>query len=414
MTRHLLRLIWNRKRQNFLLSVEILCAFFVLFAVVLLGLHFWSNARQPLGFDSANVWMVSMDRGEPDDDPAVKARHRQTLRQIDAALGDMAQVEARAAIWSASYSNASWESDMTLKDGRQVGHGGNRATDGLPAVMRLELVSGRWFSREDDGVSWEPVVINARMAREIFGEENAVGRTIPVRPSTRRPGPLDQPEGERRVVGVIRDFRQHGEYSTPTNYMFFRASLDSTSPNADLPRVFLLRMRPGTTAAFEAPLIRQLETIARSWTFGVTDMQLMRDEKLATYTMPLAIVGTVAGFLLLMVALGLTGVVWQSVTQRTREFGLRRAKGATAPDVRRQVIFELVLMTSLALAVGVTLVAQLPLLPLPRDLQIVTPEVFVGSIVLSAATIYLVTMACGLYPSLLATRVPPADALHYE
>ena len=47
------------------------------------------------------------------------------------------------------------------------------------------------------------------------------------------------------------------------------------------------------------------------------------------------VVGTIAGFLLLMVALGLTGVVWQSVTQRIREFGLRRAKGATIANVRR-------------------------------------------------------------------------------
>ena len=72
-----------------------------------------------------------------------------------------------------------------------------------------------------------------------------------------------------------------------------------------------------------------------------------------------------------MVALGLTGVVWQSVTQRIREFGLRRAKGATIADVRRQVLVEMVIMTSLALIVGVALLGQLPLLPLPSDLRIV-------------------------------------------
>ena len=44
--------------------------------------------------------------------------------------------------------------------------------------------------------------------------------------------------------------------------------------------------------------------------------------------MPLIAVGLVAGFLMLMVALGLLGVLWQNVTQRTREMGLRRAKGA--------------------------------------------------------------------------------------
>ena len=81
------------------------------------------------------------------------------------------------------------------------------------------------------------------------------------------------------------------------------------------------------------------------------------------------VVGTIAGFLLLMVGLGLTGVVWQSVTQRIREFGLRRAKGATIRSVRAQVLTEMMIMTSLALIVGVALIAQLPLLPLPSEMR---------------------------------------------
>ena len=79
-----------------------------------------------------------------------------------------------------------------------------------------------------------------------------------------------------------------------------------------------------------------------------------------------------------MVALGLTGVVWQSVTQRIREFGLRRAKGATIANVRRQVLVEMVIMTSIALLAGVVLVAQLPLLPLPPDLRVVPARVFLA------------------------------------
>src|SRR4029079_4607096 len=120
------------------------------------------------------------------------------------------------------------------------------------------------------------------------------------------------------------------------------------------------------------------------------------------------------GFLLLMVALGLTGVVWQSVTQRIREFGLRRAKGATIPNIRAQVLTEVAIMTSIALAVAVVLVAQLPLLPLARELRVVTAPVVVGSIVFSVFAIYALTLLCGWQPSRLATRIQPAEALHYE
>jgi len=53
-------------------------------------------------------------------------------------------------------------------------------------------------------------------------------------------------------------------------------------------------------------------------------------------------------------------------------------------------------------------------LPLPSDLQIVPGPVFLTSLAISVAAIYLLTLACGWYPSRLATRIQPAEALHYE
>ena len=77
-----------------------------------------------------------------------------------------------------------------------------------------------------------------------------------------------------------------------------------------------------------------------------------------------------AGFLLLMVTLGLTGVVWQSVIVRLREFGLRRAAGASGASVRRQVFAEMAVMTSFAVIAGTAIVGQLPFLPLPEGLVV--------------------------------------------
>ena len=62
MTRHLVRLIWNRKRQNLLLTIEILCSFLVLFVVILIGLNFSVNASKTLGFDTDRVWSVDVGR----------------------------------------------------------------------------------------------------------------------------------------------------------------------------------------------------------------------------------------------------------------------------------------------------------------------------------------------------------------
>jgi putative ABC transport system permease protein len=173
--------------------------------------------------------------------------------------------------------------------------------------------------------------------------------------------------------------------------------------------VLTLRVKPGTPADVEEKLVRTLQNVAPDWTFDVRSVASRREEAIRKALAPIALVTILAVFLLLMVALGLTGVVWQSVTTRIQEFGLRRAKGATAGHIRRQVIMELVLLTSLAVILGAVIVVQIPgLAPLAP------PSVRVGSVAAAVVVIYLLTLLCAWYPSRLATRIQPADALHYE
>jgi putative ABC transport system permease protein len=415
MTRHLLRLIWNRKRQNFLLTVEIFCSFLTLFGVVLFAVQYANNARQPLGFEIDRMWSVTVDRKEADQDPAVKARHRETYRQLFVALREMPEVEGIAGSFTGPYANSEWGSGTRLPGGRQVNYGVNRVTDDFPQLFHIPIVAGRWFSREDDAATSKPVVVNRRLAREIFGDADPVGQIIPEERDPNAPplDPNDKPE-VKRVIGLIDEFRQNGELATAESYMFQRMRLDDAEPKGGLPDRLYVRLRPGTPPAFEEALVKRAMAVAGDWSFEVQPLDAIRRDKLRQYTIPLGVFGTIAGFLLMMVALGLTGVVWQSVTQRIREFGLRRAKGATIANVRTQVLVEMIIMTSIALVVGVFLVAQIPLLPIPRDLRLIPAAVFVASIVISVACIYLLTLACGWYPSRLATKIQPAEALHYE
>ena len=66
MIRHLLKLVWHRKRANALVAVEIFFSFLVIFAVVTGGIALFSGWRQPLGYEWKNVWMISIGGG-PDD-----------------------------------------------------------------------------------------------------------------------------------------------------------------------------------------------------------------------------------------------------------------------------------------------------------------------------------------------------------
>lgn len=422
MTRHLVRLIWNRKRQNLLLTLEILCSFLVVFVVALFGLTFAVNARAPLGFDTDRVWAI--DAGRPRSLPssgegeaalaqvAAVARERDAFTRLLAAVRELPQVEIAAGTFTGPYINSTWGSGVTLTDGRQIDFLYNRVTDDFTRLLSMPIVAGRGYSREDDGTAVDPVLINVQLAREIFGDAGAVGRIIPEKIDPSRPRrPADPPQRPKRVVGVIEEFRQHGQYSMPQAVLFDRLRLDVE--DGGIPDRMLIRVKPGTTAAFEPVLVRRLQREAADWTFGVSTMENLRERKLSDYTMPLTVLAVLAGFLLLMVTLGLTGVVWQSVIVRLREFGLRRAAGASGVSVRRQVFAEMAVMTSFAVIAGAAIVGQLPLLPLPEGLA-VDPAVFAGAVALSAAAIYCLTLACGWYPSRLAARIPPADALRYE
>jgi putative ABC transport system permease protein len=414
MTRHLIRLIWNRKRQNVLLTIEILCSFLVLFGIVIFALHFALNAQQPLGFAIDRVWAIEMGRHAPEgsDDPRVAERAVAT--RLMTALREMPQVEIAAGAFTAPYAGATWESSLDLADGRKVQVRVNRVTDDFPRVFSMTMAAGRAFAREDDAAADAPVLIDRQLARQVFGDRDPIGQLLPEKRAGRHaPGPDEQPQQPRRVVGVFTEFRQHGEYSTPMATMFERVRLDDPSPAVGAPERLLIRVRPGTTAAFEPELVRRLQREAPDWSFEVKTLESMRESFLKQYTTPLTVLAVVEGFLLLMVALGLTGVVWQSITQRLREFGLRRAAGAPIRSVRGQVLAEMAVMTTFALIVGVALIAQLPFLPLPQGVEIVPGE-FVGAVALSAAAIYCLTLACGWYPSRLAARMPPADALRYE
>ncbi len=424
MTRHLVRLIWNRKRQNLLLAVEILCSFLVLFFVVFLALHFGVNARKPLGFGIDRVWNVDIGRprqlpGSGDDEAAAqaeaaaRARERDNVRRLIAAAQELPQVEIVGGSFTVPYANATWGSGMDFTDGRHFEYRYNAVTDDFLRVLSMPMVAGRGFTREDDGAAADPVLLNASLAAEMFGDpSSAVGRVLPqkIDPND-KPRPTDPPQLPKRVVGVFEDFRQHGEYAVPWPVLFDRQRMDGDQ--GGVPDRLLVRVRPGTGPAFEPVLVRRLQREAPDWSFEVTTLEHLREKKLRDYSAPLTLLAIVAGFLLLMVALGLTGVVWQSVTQRLREFGLRRAAGAAGASVRRQVLAEMAVMTTFALLAGTALLAQLPFLPMPREMAF-SPAVFAGAVAISAGAIYCLTLACGWYPSRLATRIPPAEALRYE
>ena len=108
----------------------------------------------------------------------------------------MPEVEIVAAGFTGPYANSNWGSGTRLAGGREVDYGVNNVTDDYLELLHIPLVAGRWFSREDDAATWTPVVVNRRLAREIFGDANPVGQIIPEERDPERPA-----AGPRRQAG---------------------------------------------------------------------------------------------------------------------------------------------------------------------------------------------------------------------
>jgi putative ABC transport system permease protein len=398
MLRHLLRLTWKRKSRNLMLSLEILLAFVIVFGIAATGLRYWQLYRMPLGFDGTDTWAVTLRMGgiRPESIPA------DVYDPLHRSLRDLPEVRAVSFITYAPYMNYSWTTDFQPpRSGPTVELGSLQVSDDLPDTLGVKLAAGRWFSAADDGQDAIPVVLDARAAAALFPDRPALGQRF-----------TDANEGAThtyRVIGLVDAFRNHGPLMAPTGFVLMRFLPHATPWR---PRAILLRVAPGTPRSFEATLNQRLKAVRSDWRYEIAPLQSLRASMLKTQLVPLVVAAVIASFMLLMVAFGLFGVLWQNTTRRIPEIGLRRALGARAGDIYRQIIAEQLLICSFAMAVGLVLLVQLPLTGAFADT--LNWPVFAGAGALSMAVIYLLSFVCSLYPGWRASRLDPAAALHYE
>ena len=178
-----------------------------------------------------------------------------------------------------------------------------------------------------------------------------------------------------------------------------------------------MKARPGTPVAFEETLTRAVQAVSRGFQVGAVQYEEGRRRKLDLALTAFSVLVVVAAFLLSMVTLGLSGVVWQNVSARTAEIGLRRAQGATAGDIRRQFLGELAALASGAMAAGAVVVLHFAgLISHLSAFEVgwLTWDVYAVAFAISALIIYVLVMLAGFIPAHRAARIQPLQALRQE
>jgi putative ABC transport system permease protein len=410
MLKHALMLIWNRRRANRLVVIEVAAAFVAVFVLLALALRVWSHYQRPLGFVYEDVWSIAMtnERAASGFGPEAPAT-RATSDDVLDALRRLPRVEAAHIMALAPFVGGNRIGPMGRDANRTIATRYNVMDVGAAEALGVDVVEGRAFSPEDEGQDYTAAVVNRTFVEQAFGAESPVGRRINFLPPeflARLPADAaNAASREIRVVGVIDDFRQHGEFVEPRPY-----SIQLIQPNEAAMELFV-KLVPGTERAYEEQIVATIEAIAPQWRARVTPWEDMRATTHRETLLPFRIGGTLGAFLLAMVVLGLIGIVWQDVVRRTQEIGLRRAAGASAARVRRQIVLEMLVVGAFGIAIGTVVAVQFPLLQIIDDIEwpFAAP-----ALALSAALILVLTVLAALYPAWLASRREPADALRYE
>jgi predicted permease len=283
--------------------------------------------------------------------------------------------------------------------------GWNIATPGYLQAMHIPLIQGRDISDSDSADAQKVVIIDQFLARKYFPKGDAIGASI--NRGMQVPGFQQKPD-ECTIVGVAGSVKNGNlAENNPVGLLYF-------SYKQYVPRGVHLVLRtdrdnPQLIAAIRRTLHQADPELP------LFDIKTMPERLAASLTNQRAAMGLClifAGLAVLLAAIGIYGVLAYSVSQRTREFGIRVALGAGGREVVGMVVGQGLRMAGLGLAAGAAGAFALTRMmsALLFDVRPSDPAVFVAV----AAVLGAVAAVASLIPSARAARIPAAVALRYE
>ena len=391
-----------QRLRSGLVVAEIGLTLVLLVAAALLGRNLHRVLQRDVGIEAERVLSLTLTPPEKRYDTADKRRS-----YYERALAEVAAVPG---VQSAAFTQTSpfrWGIPISLAP---VPLPGEAPLEGLPQVfydsvshdyfktMGTPVRAGRGFDNSDAPGTRPVVVISESTARRFFGEANPVGRELTPDPA----GPV-----RFEIVGVVGDIARAG-LAAETPLQVYRSL--AQRPTAFGTLMVRTALPPASLAkAVPAALARVDPDIPFS------DIRPMDQIVQRTATQPrlyLALFGLFAGLALLLSTVGLYGLIAYSVAQRTREFGIRTALGASPRSVVQLVLREGAALAAIGLALG--LLAALAAARLLERLLFASsaydPLVFGGVMLLLGA----ITLGACLLPARRAARVDPLVALRTE
>jgi putative ABC transport system permease protein len=273
-----------------------------------------------------------------------------------------------------------------------------------PQIRNWSIGSGAMFSDQDVRSLAKSAVIGQTVADQLFPNENPVGQTIRIR------------NLPFLIVGVLapKGFNLFGQDQDDTVVVPYSSHMHRITTRTFVNSILVQAANDKVINSVQNDITDLLLTRHRSKEQDFTvrnQLELMQAVTATSRAMSFLLAG-VAAVSLVVGGIGIMNIMLVSVTERTREIGIRMAVGARAADILVQFLIEAVTLSAIGGSIGIIggvsfskIVAYL------KDMPTVTPVTWIAIAFISSAIIGIIS---GFYPAWKASKLDPIDALHYE
>jgi len=391
----------RHRLQRTFIVVETGLTVVLLFASGLLLRSFMATLSADTGFNRENILLFDINR---DSNSSPTPAHR--VRFIQSALRELASrpgIAAAGMISAAPFNDQRFYGDTIRRSENPDPNADIRSGfDGIGGdifkVLGTPLLRGRFLADSDsiEGAA-KAVIINQALARQLFGDEDPLGRHVRFK---------DQ---DWEVVGVVGNTSRFQLDAPPPPMVYL--------PTRDFPWTVTLAIRthgsPLATVDAVRGAIRAVDPDQPIANLRTMRQAIDNSIALRLRRMMLTLIGAFAGIALLLACVGLYGVMAYSVTQRTREIGVRIALGAAAGQILHDIIRGGLALVGIGILIGAlaSVPAGFALQSQVYGMHTADFAIVFGIVALSLAAV--AALACWL-PARRATRVDPMVALRSE
>jgi putative ABC transport system permease protein len=387
--RHLLRSI--------LTVLGIVIGVAAVITMVTVGNGVTSSVQQQIASLGANTLIVIPDvAGRQAGSARPRTFTREDVAAISEQVGGIVAVSGQAnSTQTATADGINWQTTAT------------GTTDAGMSIQAMTLTAGRVFTADEEAAGKSVCIIGQTVAKNLFANVDPIGREL-------RVGKLSCP-----IIGVLKERGNAGGGNDQDDVVLMplrlvqRDLLGTTDIQWIVIGVNPAYDNQAVSADLER-LLRERRHLAngQSEDFRIIDLKQISDTVSGTLAVMTALVAAIASISLIVGGIGIVNIMLVSVTERTREIGIRLAIGALAREVRLQFLTEAVVLCSLGGAIGIALSFGLSLL-LTRIMSvdfIFNPLVNVGSLLFSS----FLGILFGYVPAQRAAALNPIDALRHE